>query len=33
VIWQEAGETHQLRNLNDHQYENILVELKKHGAP
>jgi quercetin dioxygenase-like cupin family protein len=33
VIWQEAGETHQLRNLNSHQYENILVELKKHGRP
>jgi quercetin dioxygenase-like cupin family protein len=32
VIWQEAGETHQLHNLNAHQYENVLVELKKHGA-
>jgi quercetin dioxygenase-like cupin family protein len=26
----EAGETHQLRNLSDHTYENVLVELKKH---
>jgi quercetin dioxygenase-like cupin family protein len=26
----EAGETHQLRNLSDHPYENVLVELKKH---
>jgi quercetin dioxygenase-like cupin family protein len=32
VIWQEAGETHQLRNLNAHQYENVLVELKKHAS-
>ena len=32
VIWQEAGETHQLHNLNAFQYENVLVELKKHGA-
>ena len=24
-----AGETHQLRNLNDHAYDNVLVELKK----
>ncbi|MBV8745464.1 MAG: hypothetical protein JO134_10535 [Xanthobacteraceae bacterium] len=23
-----AGETHQLRNLNDHAYDNVLVELK-----
>jgi beta-alanine degradation protein BauB len=25
-----AGETHQLRNLNDFTYENVLVELKRH---
>ena len=26
----DAGETHQLRNLGDYTYENVLVELKKH---
>jgi beta-alanine degradation protein BauB len=31
IIWQDAGETHQLKNLNDHEYRNILVELK--GRP
>jgi quercetin dioxygenase-like cupin family protein len=30
VIWQNWGETHQLRNLGDQPYQNILVELKKH---
>jgi quercetin dioxygenase-like cupin family protein len=31
VIWQDAGETHQLQNLNDFPYRNILVELKGRG--
>jgi quercetin dioxygenase-like cupin family protein len=31
VIWQDAGETHQLENLGDAPYRNILVELKGHG--
>jgi beta-alanine degradation protein BauB len=26
----DAGETHQLRNLSDHTYANVLVELKRH---
>jgi len=29
VLWGEAGEAHQLRNLSPMQYENILVELKR----
>lgn len=32
VVWQEAGEVHQLRNLGAVPYENVLVELKSHGA-
>ena len=28
VIWQDAGEKHELRNLTDEPYRNILVELK-----
>jgi beta-alanine degradation protein BauB len=33
VIWRNAGEKHELRNLEDKPYRNILVELKngKHG--
>lgn len=27
VIWQDGGETHQLRNLGDQKYRNVLVEL------
>jgi hypothetical protein len=30
AFWQDHGETHQLRNLGDAPYENVLVELKKH---
>ncbi|HZV50695.1 MAG TPA: cupin [Candidatus Dormibacteraeota bacterium] len=30
VIWQDAGETHQFRNLTSTPYENVLVELKQH---
>lgn len=29
VLWQDHGETHQLRNLGDATYANILVELKQ----
>ena len=29
AIWREAGEKHELRNLTDQPYRNILVELKK----
>jgi quercetin dioxygenase-like cupin family protein len=29
VIWQDAGQKHELRNLTDAPYRNILVELKK----
>ena len=29
VIWQDAGQKHELRNLTDAPYQNILVELKK----
>ena len=29
VIWQDAGQKHELRNLTDQPYQNILVELKK----
>ncbi|HVG50398.1 MAG TPA: hypothetical protein VM867_02060 [Xanthobacteraceae bacterium] len=29
IIWQDAGEKHELRNLTDQPYRNILVELKK----
>jgi beta-alanine degradation protein BauB len=28
VIWRDAGEKHELRNLTDQPYRNILVELK-----
>ncbi len=28
VIWKDAGEKHELRNLTDEPYRNILVELK-----
>ena len=28
VIWKDAGEKHELRNLTDQPYRNILVELK-----
>jgi quercetin dioxygenase-like cupin family protein len=28
VIWRDAGEKHELRNLTDAPYRNILVELK-----
>ena len=28
VIWKDAGEKHELRNLTDQPYQNILVELK-----
>ena len=28
----DAGETHQLRNLGDNTYENVLVEIKQPGA-
>ena len=28
VIWRDAGEKHELRNLEDKPYRNILVELK-----
>ena len=28
VIWRDAGEKHELRNLTDEPYQNILVELK-----
>ncbi len=29
VIWQDAGQKHELRNLTDAPYRNILIELKK----
>jgi quercetin dioxygenase-like cupin family protein len=29
VIWQDAGQKHELRNLTAAPYQNILVELKK----
>jgi quercetin dioxygenase-like cupin family protein len=29
VIWRDAGESHELRNLSGDPYQNILVELKK----
>jgi quercetin dioxygenase-like cupin family protein len=29
VIWKDAGEKHELRNLTDAPYRNILVELKR----
>jgi quercetin dioxygenase-like cupin family protein len=29
VIWQDAGQKHELRNLTDAPYQNILVELKR----
>jgi len=29
VIWRDAGEKHELRNLSGKPYQNILVELKK----
>jgi len=32
VIWREAGETHRFRNLGSTPYENVLVELKRHGT-
>jgi len=28
VIWRDAGEKHELRNLSGRPYRNILVELK-----
>jgi quercetin dioxygenase-like cupin family protein len=28
IIWREAGEKHELRNLTDAPYQNILVEIK-----
>jgi beta-alanine degradation protein BauB len=28
IIWQDAGEKHELRNLSGQPYQNILVELK-----
>jgi quercetin dioxygenase-like cupin family protein len=28
VIWRDAGENHELRNLSGKLYQNILVELK-----
>jgi quercetin dioxygenase-like cupin family protein len=31
AIWRNAGEAHELRNLNDHAYQNVLVELKVQG--
>jgi quercetin dioxygenase-like cupin family protein len=30
VVWQDAGEVHQLRNVGADRYENVLVELKGH---
>jgi quercetin dioxygenase-like cupin family protein len=29
IIWRDAGESHELRNLTDAPYKNILVELKQ----
>jgi quercetin dioxygenase-like cupin family protein len=29
VIWQDKGQKHELRNLTDAPYQNILVELKQ----
>jgi beta-alanine degradation protein BauB len=29
VIWQDAGQKHELRNLTDAPYQNILVEIKQ----
>ena len=29
VIWQDAGQRHELRNLTDAPYQNILVEMKQ----
>jgi hypothetical protein len=29
IIWRDAGERHELRNLTDAPYENILIELKQ----
>jgi quercetin dioxygenase-like cupin family protein len=28
VLWREAGEKHELRNLSGEPYQNILIELK-----
>ena len=28
VLWREAGEKHELRNLSGESYQNILIELK-----
>lgn len=28
VLWRDAGEKHELRNLGDQTYRNILIELK-----
>jgi beta-alanine degradation protein BauB len=33
VLWGDAGEAHQLRNLSPMQYENILVEVKRSSEP
>jgi quercetin dioxygenase-like cupin family protein len=33
VIWQAAGQRHELRNLTDAPYQNILVELKQSAKP
>jgi len=32
VIWREAGPPHQLRNVSDWQYRNVLIEVKKPHA-
>ena len=32
VLWRDAGEKHELRNLTDAPYRNILVELKRGTA-
>ena len=29
VIWRDAGEKHELRNLSSRPYQNILIELKR----
>jgi quercetin dioxygenase-like cupin family protein len=29
AIWRDAGERHELRNLTDKPYQNVLVEIKK----
>jgi quercetin dioxygenase-like cupin family protein len=33
AIWRDAGEKHELRNLTDAPYQNVLVEIKQPAKP